>query len=68
MTKYLYLIFHLFDWKGIRNLDFIRTHSLFENKNPGEYMTFDLLSTVEYGGCSAKISADALAEALKDLP
>jgi selenide,water dikinase len=31
-------------------------------------MTFDLLSTVEYGGCSAKISADALAEALKDLP
>lgn len=31
-------------------------------------MSFDLLSTVEYGGCSAKISAKELAEALKDLP
>jgi selenide, water dikinase len=31
-------------------------------------MTFDLLSTVEYGGCSAKLSAVKLAEALKSLP
>lgn len=31
-------------------------------------MPFDLLSTVEYGVCSAKISADTLVEALKDLP
>ena len=31
-------------------------------------MSFDLLSTVEYGGCSAKISALQLAEALKTLP
>jgi selenide, water dikinase len=31
-------------------------------------MTFDLLSTVEYGGCSAKLSAAKLSEALKDLP
>jgi selenide,water dikinase len=31
-------------------------------------MPFDLLSTVEYGGCSAKLSADKLSEALKDLP
>jgi selenide, water dikinase len=31
-------------------------------------MTFDLLSTVEYGGCSAKLPAGALSEALKDLP
>ncbi len=29
---------------------------------------FDLLSTVEYGGCSAKISPDKLAEALSGLP
>lgn len=29
---------------------------------------FDLLSTVEYGGCSAKLSANALAEALANLP
>jgi len=31
-------------------------------------MTFDLLSTVEYGGCSAKLSPAQLAEALKSLP
>jgi selenide,water dikinase len=31
-------------------------------------MSFDLLSTVEYGGCSAKLSAKQLSEALKDLP
>jgi selenide,water dikinase len=31
-------------------------------------MTFDLLSTVETGGCSAKLSAAKLAEALKSLP
>lgn len=31
-------------------------------------MQYDLLTTVTYGGCSAKISADKLAEALKDLP
>ena len=31
-------------------------------------MQFDLLTTVTYGGCSAKISAEKLAEALKDLP
>ncbi|NLP01819.1 MAG: selenide, water dikinase SelD [Fibrobacter sp.] len=31
-------------------------------------MSFDLLSTVEYGGCSAKISALQLSEALKDIP
>lgn len=31
-------------------------------------MQFDLLSTVTYGGCSAKISAQELSEALKDLP
>ncbi len=31
-------------------------------------MDFDLLSTVEYGGCSAKLSPDRLAEALKSLP
>jgi selenide,water dikinase len=31
-------------------------------------MTFDLLSTVEYGGCSAKLPAAKLSEALKDLP
>jgi selenide,water dikinase len=30
-------------------------------------MTFDLLTTVEYGGCSAKLSAARLSEALKDL-
>jgi len=30
--------------------------------------TFDLLSTVQIGGCSAKLSADALSEALADLP
>lgn len=29
---------------------------------------FDLLSTVEYGGCSAKIPAGLLSEMLKDLP
>jgi selenide,water dikinase len=29
---------------------------------------FDLLSTVEYGGCSAKLSAKELGEALADLP
>lgn len=29
---------------------------------------FDLLSTVEYGGCSAKLSASKLNEALKGLP
>lgn len=29
---------------------------------------FDLLSTVEYGGCSAKLPANALSEALADLP
>jgi selenide,water dikinase len=31
-------------------------------------MSFDLLSTVEYGGCSAKLPAQKLSEALKDLP
>lgn len=31
-------------------------------------MSFDLLTTVEYGGCSAKLSADQLAQALKSLP
>jgi selenide,water dikinase len=31
-------------------------------------MPFDLLSTVEYGGCSAKLPAQKLSEALKDLP
>ncbi|MCP4311715.1 MAG: selenide, water dikinase SelD [Bacteroidetes bacterium] len=30
--------------------------------------TFDLLTTIEYGGCSAKIPAGLLAEMLKDLP
>ncbi len=29
---------------------------------------FDLLSTIEYGGCSAKIPAGLLSEMLKDLP
>ena len=29
---------------------------------------FDLLSTIEYGGCSAKLPADLLVQALKDLP
>jgi selenide, water dikinase len=31
-------------------------------------MTFDLLTTVEYGGCSAKLSPAQLADVLKDLP
>ena len=31
-------------------------------------MKFDLLSTVEAGGCSAKLSALKLAEVLKDIP
>ena len=31
-------------------------------------MPFDLLTTVEYGGCSAKLSASKLAEFIKDLP
>jgi selenide,water dikinase len=31
-------------------------------------MPFDLLTTVEYGGCSAKLPAAQLAQALKDLP
>jgi selenide,water dikinase len=31
-------------------------------------MAFDLLSTVEYGGCSAKLAAEKLSETLKDLP
>ncbi len=31
-------------------------------------MTFDLLSTVEYGGCSAKIPASILDKVLKNLP
>jgi selenide,water dikinase len=31
-------------------------------------MSFDLLSTVEHGGCSAKLPAKKLSEALKDLP
>ncbi len=30
-------------------------------------MSYDLLSTVEYGGCSAKLPAGKLSEALKDL-
>ena len=30
--------------------------------------TYDLLSTVEYGGCSAKLSANELSAALADLP
>ncbi len=29
---------------------------------------FDLLSTIEYGGCSSKLPAGLLSEALKDLP
>jgi selenide,water dikinase len=29
---------------------------------------FDLLSTVEYGGCSAKLPAKELSKALADLP
>jgi selenide,water dikinase len=33
-----------------------------------ENQSFDLLSTVEYGGCSAKISPDKLAEALSAIP
>lgn len=31
-------------------------------------ITYDLLSTVEYGGCSAKLSANELSAALADLP
>lgn len=31
-------------------------------------MTFDLLSTIETGGCSAKLAPDQLAAILKDLP
>jgi selenide,water dikinase len=31
-------------------------------------MAFDLLETVEYGGCSAKLSPEQLADALNDLP
>jgi selenide, water dikinase len=31
-------------------------------------MSFDLLQTVEYGGCSAKLSPEQLEEALKNLP
>ena len=31
-------------------------------------MKFDLLTTVESGGCSAKLSASKLAEVLKDIP
>ena len=30
--------------------------------------TFDLLSTIEYGGCSAKLPAGLLSEVLKNLP
>ncbi len=30
--------------------------------------SFDLLTTVEYGGCSAKLSPDKLAEILQDIP
>ena len=30
--------------------------------------SFDLLSTVEYGGCSAKLPAKELSKALADLP
>jgi selenide,water dikinase len=33
-----------------------------------EYMSFDLLTTVESGGCSAKLSAKELAEILSSLP
>jgi selenide,water dikinase len=33
-----------------------------------EVVPFDLLSTVEYGGCSAKLPAGQLSEALADLP
>jgi len=33
-----------------------------------EELPFDLLSTTQYGGCSAKLSADQLAEMLDDLP
>ncbi len=29
---------------------------------------FDLLTTIEYGGCSAKLPAGLLSEVLKDLP
>lgn len=35
---------------------------------PHKNQSFDLLSTVEYGGCSAKIPQDKLAEALSALP
>jgi selenide,water dikinase len=45
---------------GIR----VEVHS----EGPEEESPFDLLSTSEYGGCSAKLSADQLADALKDLP
>jgi selenide, water dikinase len=31
-------------------------------------MAFDLLTTVEYGGCSAKLAPGTLAKALRDLP
>ena len=34
----------------------------------GDQPPFDLLTTVEYGGCSAKLSPDQLAEALRGLP
>ena len=39
-----------------------KLHSLAKPK------TFDLLTTVEYGGCSAKLPADLLLEAIKHLP
>lgn len=40
----------------------------FKRKKGSVIMTFDLLSTVEHGGCSAKLPAAKLSEALKDLP
>jgi len=40
----------------------------FHNEGERAPVPFDLLATVEYGGCSAKLSADQLAEALSGLP
>ncbi len=50
----------LLDGAGIRAV----IHHPAEREKPA----FDLLSTVEYGGCSAKLPADLLAAALKGLP
>ena len=42
-------------------------NSKLQTPNSESRTTFDLLSTVEYGGCSAKISADVLDELLKSV-